>query len=116
MLVRYIRFMLTSLSRSSHASQERMITDANAHAHAHAHISVAKLAYERNPIYGRHPSNPGDDQGGTCRTLVWRRIEEDEMALVSLEGGGKVGSSGTVDWHVEAGANGCALPTGMISP
>ncbi|OJA08901.1 hypothetical protein AZE42_10572 [Rhizopogon vesiculosus] len=33
------------------------------------HISVAKLAYEWNLVYGRHPSNPQDDQGGSYRAL-----------------------------------------------
>ncbi|OAX36335.1 hypothetical protein K503DRAFT_772628 [Rhizopogon vinicolor AM-OR11-026] len=47
------------------------------------HISVAKVAYERNPVYGWHPSNPEDVQRGACRALVWRRIEGNEMALAS---------------------------------
>src|SRR5258708_5644459 len=62
-LVRYIRFLLASLSRSSHVSQELMITDAT---YAHQQISVTKLAYGREPVYGWHPSNSEDDQGGIC--------------------------------------------------
>ncbi|OJA16764.1 hypothetical protein AZE42_10376 [Rhizopogon vesiculosus] len=52
--------------------------------------SVAELAYGRKPVYGQHPSNSEDDQGETYRAVVNRRIAENEMALKTLEGGGKV--------------------------
>jgi hypothetical protein len=82
-----------------------------ANANSHAQISVAELAYGREPVYRRHPSNsePGheDDEGEAYHALVKRRIEENERALTALEleGGGKFGVTEKADGHVGAGAH-----------
>ncbi|OJA10254.1 hypothetical protein AZE42_10432 [Rhizopogon vesiculosus] len=91
-ILRYIRFLITSLSHSSDVSQKLMLI------HTHKGRSLSRNSRTGGTlVYGRHPSNPEDDQEGAYRALVGSRIEENEMAVASLDRGGKVGSTGKVD-------------------
>jgi hypothetical protein len=97
----------TSPGSQSHTNRNWAMANAN----SHAQISVAELAYGREPVYRRHPSNSEsgheDDEGEAYQALVKRCIEENERALTALEleGGGKVGVTGKADGHVRAGAH-----------